>query len=110
LCSSDLEDESVEEYDYSTPMPIFSAATSDLNKSIAATNLMDPTKDEDDHLDEDHRLLLRSSISLLKSRNYPITTAIWVVSELYLISERPIFVTPELSDSKVREGVFYITD
>lgn len=85
------------------------SSETDLNKSIAATNLMDPTKDEDDHLDEDHRLLLRSSISLLKSRNYPITTAIWVVSELYLISERPIFVTPELSDSKVREGVFYIT-
>jgi len=45
-----------------TPMPILRAAISDLNKSISATNLMDPTKDEDDHFDEDHRLLLRSSI------------------------------------------------
>jgi len=36
---------------------------------------MDPTKDEDDHFDEDHRLLLRSSISLLKSRNSAVVLA-----------------------------------
>jgi len=34
---------------------------------------------------------------------HAIGAAIWVLSELYLISDRPIFVTSELSDSKVRD-------
>lgn len=32
-----------------------------------------------------------------------IAAAIWVISELYLVSERPLIITSELSNPKVRE-------
>ncbi len=75
---SDEEDESFDGDDnINAPqqLPIFDPT----NPLLASTNLIDPKdpyKDEDDHLDEDHRLLLRSSIPLLKSRNSAVVLAV----------------------------------
>jgi AP-3 complex subunit beta len=81
---SDDEDESYDGDDAQSPLqPLYCPATTlplDTNPLMATSNLLvdtrDPYKDEDDHLDEDHRLLLRSSIPLLKSRNSAVVLAV----------------------------------
>lgn len=82
---SDDEDESYDDDDddaQSHLQPLYNPATTlslDTNPPMGTSNLADPRdpyKDEDDHLDEDHRLLLRSSIPLLKSRNSAVVLAV----------------------------------
>ena len=70
---SDEEDESTEEVDASGPIPAAMPPVISLPSSNQPNDLF---KDEDDHLDEDHRLLLRSSIPLLKSRNSAVVLAV----------------------------------
>jgi AP-3 complex subunit beta len=82
---SDDEDESYDDDDndaQSNLQPFYNPATPlslDTNPPMGTSTLADtrdPYKDEDDHLDEDHRLLLRSSIPLLKSRNSAVVLAV----------------------------------
>lgn len=102
---SDDEDESTEEEIYTgsggIPLPVASAARQHADLSISKTKNGNKDQDlEDDHLDEDHRLLLRSTLPLLKSRNSAVVLA--VCSLHYYCGVASIRVRSSLGKALVR--------
>jgi AP-3 complex subunit beta len=102
---SDDEDESTEEEIYSgsggIPLPVASAARQHADLSISKIKNGNKDQDlEDDHLDEDHRLLLRSTLPLLKSRNSAVVLA--VCSLHYYCGVASIRVRSSLGKALVR--------
>jgi AP-3 complex subunit beta len=102
---SDDEDESTEEEIYSgsggIPLPVASAARQHADLSLSKTKSGNKDQDlEDDHLDEDHRLLLRTTLPLLKSRNSAVVLA--VCSLHYYCGVASIRVRSSLGKALVR--------
>jgi AP-3 complex subunit beta len=102
---SDEEDESTEEEVYAdspggAALPV-ATAMRNLANTPNATQPLSSAKDlEDEHLDDDHRLLLRSSLPLLKSRNSAVVLA--VCSLHYYCGVASIRVRSSLGKALVR--------
>ena len=96
---SDEEDGSTEEEVYS--LPVATAMRQHANITINPSNKNHNDKGlEDEHLDEDHRLLLRSTLPLLKSRNSAVVLA--VASLHYYCGVASIRVRSSLGKALVR--------
>jgi len=102
---SDEEDESIDEEGPSPEISTFPMHTA--MKPTSPTDTKDPYKDDDDHLDEDHRLLLRSSIPLLKSRNAAVVLA--VCSLHYYCGVSSIKVSKSVIHRRVLTHYFTLT-
>jgi AP-3 complex subunit beta len=103
---SDEEDESTEEEVYqgsdNAPLPVAKAARLHANITVYKPSEGHHKEDdlEDEHLDEDHRLLLRSTFPLLKSRNSAVVLA--VCSLHYYCGVASIRVRSSLGKAMVR--------